>query len=369
MWRVFTVLWAGLAWGMAEESVFYLGTYHKGEAGRGIQMGSLDSASGKLGPVRLATEAPNPSFLAAAPDGKTVYAAEEGTPSRVGAYAVQPDGTLKRLNSVPSEGGGACHVWAGGQHVFVSNYGGGTIACFPIRPDGSLGPASSVVAFTGSGPNTGRQEKSHAHAMLTDARAAFAYACDLGSDSVWSFAFDAAKGTLRATEPPAGKTDPGSGPRHMAWGAGEKFLYVNNELTLTVTVFARDPASGVLKAIQTLGRPESAGPWADQSTSSEIQMHPNGKWLYVSNRRDDSISLFSVAEDGRLAWVENAPAQVAVPRGFSLDPSGRWLVAAGQKDNRIVVLRIDPGTGKLAATGESAEVPAPVCVLFAPPRG
>jgi 6-phosphogluconolactonase len=365
--RSFVLLWAGIMGDSVKGDVFYIGTYNQGEPDKGIFQGSLDPATGKLGPIRLATPAPSPSFLAFSPDGKHLYASQEGKPGQVGAYEVQADKTLKPLNTMPSEGGGACHVWVGGGYVFVANYGDGNIACLPVQKDGSVGKATAVVSFTGKGPTEGRQEKPHAHAMLTDTAARFAYACDLGTDNVWSFAFDPAKGSLTATEPPSGKTPPGTGPRHMAWGAGEKFLYVNNELDLSVTVFKRDADKGTLEAVQTIAQPESAAPWVEKSTSSEIQMHPNGRWLYVSNRRDDTISHFNVGADGRLSWVEKVSAEVRIPRGFSIDPSGKWFLSAGQKDNRIAVLRIDSTTGKLSASGESVGVSAPVCLLF-PPR-
>ena len=100
-------------------------------------------------------------------------------------------------------------------------------------------------------------------------------------------------------------------------------------------------------------------------STAEIFCHPTGKWLYVSNRGHDTIAVYAIATDGRLAWIENAPAGVKVPRGFAIDPSGKWLIAGGQNDHRIAVLKIDAATGKLTATGESAEVGAPVCVIFA----
>ncbi|HEX8294712.1 MAG TPA: beta-propeller fold lactonase family protein, partial [Chthoniobacteraceae bacterium] len=101
---------------------------------------------------------------------------------------------------------------------------------------------------------------------------------------------------------------------------------------------------------------------------AEIFLHPTGRWLYVSARGHDSIAVYSVAADGTLTWLENAPAQVKVPRGFAIDPSGRWLIAAGQSDHRIAVLKIDPDTGKLTATDQSATVGSPVCVIFAPAK-
>ena len=115
--------------------------------------------------------------------------------------------------------------------------------------------------------------------------------------------------------------------------------------------------------MQTLPTLPEGTPTAGVSTA-EIFCHPTGKWLYASNRGHDSIAVYSIAADGKLTWIETAPAQVKVPRGFGIDPTGKWLVAAGQGDDKIAVLKIDPATGKLTPNGSTAEVGAPVCILF-----
>jgi 6-phosphogluconolactonase len=351
----------------SREAVFYLGTYTNNTASKGIYRCSLDLDSGKLGPVSLAIEAKNPTFLALAPNGKFLYAAMEAESGAVGGFAVESDGSLRPLNIQASGGGGACHVSVDGpgRHVFVANYGGGNIACLPIQSDGSLGGKTAFEQFTGSGPHPTRQKKSFAHAIYSDATDRFVYACDLGADKVWSFQFDKEKGTLTRTDPPAGSVPPGSGPRHLAFHPNGRFAYANNEMGLSVTAFARDPATGILTTLQTIPTTaDKSGP-IDGVTTSEIVCHPSGKWLYVSSRGDDIIAVYAISEDGHLTLLENVPAGVEIPRGMALDPSGKWIVAAGQKDNSIAVLKIDQQTGKLIPTGERAEVGAPVSVTFA----
>jgi 6-phosphogluconolactonase len=249
--------------------------------------------------------------------------------------------------------------------VLAANYGGGSIAAFRTQPDGSLGERSAFVQFTGGSVNPKRQEKPHAHAIYTDPANKFVYSPDLGTDNVWTFKLDPATGTLTATEPPSGKVPPGSGPRHLAIHPNGKFAFVCNEMTLTATAFQRDPSTGALKEIETVSTLPPGTEIKGYSTA-EIFVHPTGKWLYVSNRTHDTIAVLSIADDGRIKLVEAAPAGVKVPRGFGLDPTGNWLVAGGQNDDRIAVHKIDPATGKLTLTGETAEVGAPVCVLFAP---
>ncbi|MDD5350496.1 MAG: lactonase family protein [Chthoniobacteraceae bacterium] len=353
---------------------FYLGTYTRPGGGAGIYTGILDPETGKLTAPTVAAQAPDPSFLALSPDGKFLYAALETKEGAVAAYRVEPGGaTLAPLNETPAEGAATCHVAvdATGHSVLAANYNGGNFAVFPTQPGGSLAPRATLFAPCGSGPHPKRQAQPHAHCILTDPTGRFAYGCDLGSDRVWAWKLDTARGTLTPLDPPAGITPAGAGPRHAAFGAGSRFLYVCNELANTVTVFTRDTASGTLAPLQNIPTlPENLR--ADPAfATAEIACHPTGRWLYVSNRDTtgggrDTVAVFAIADDGKLTFLEAAPAGVKVARGFALDPAGRWLLVAGQEDGRIAVMRIDPATGTLCATGQTAAVPAPVCVLFAP---
>jgi 6-phosphogluconolactonase len=354
---------------LAADATFYLGTYTKSGKSQGIYVGKVDTETGKLGTLELAAEAKSPSFVALSPNGRFLYAALEDGGGSVGAYAVNADGKLTPLNIQPSGGAGACHVWvdATGQTVLAANYGGGSIAAFSVKPDGSLGERTAFVQFEGSGPDQARQKGPHGHSIYTDAANRFVYSCDLGTDNVWIFQLDPAKGTLAPANPPSGKVPPGAGPRHFAFHPKADFAYANNEMGMSVTAFARDPKTGALTELQTLSTlPEGAE--REGASTAEIFVHPTGKWLYVSNRGHDTIAVYAIGADGKLTWIEAAPAQVKVPRGFAIDPSGRWLVTAGQNDSRIAVLNIDQATGKLTATDQSAEVGMPVCVLFAPAK-
>ncbi len=268
--------------------------------------------------MKVATEANNPGFVAISPDQKSVYASLEADGGAVGAYAVQPDHSLRLLNTQPTDGKGTCHVWitATGGHVFTADYTSGTIACFPVQPDGSLGGKTAFLKLEGSGPDPKRQTTPHAHGVYTSADGRFVYVCDLGTDKVWSYHFDPAKGTLSPTDPPAGIT-----PRAAARATSPciqtvRFAYANNEMGLSVTAFARDPQTGILTALQTLPTQPDGADTEDVSTS-EILCHPTGKWLYVSNRRADTIAVYAIGEDGLLTYVQTATAEVKIPRGWA----------------------------------------------------
>jgi 6-phosphogluconolactonase len=319
--------------------------------------------------LELAAAAPSPNFLALAPDGKTLYANIATNGGSVAAYRVKPDGSLDWLNSLPS-GNAGCHVSvdATGRNVFVANYSAGSLTGFRALSDGRLEKPTARIPFTGSGPNLNRQEKPHLHATYFSHDNRHLYACDLGTDNIWQYEFNATNGELQPLQPASAKVPLGSGPRHLAFSLDGRFAFVNGEMGLDVTAFACDASTGALTPLKTVSLlpPETA---TNDLTSAEIFCHPNGRWLYVSIRDvagqgRDELVVFAIGKSGELERIQNFPARVKVARSFGIDSSGRWLIAAGQNDNRIVVVKIDPATGKLLATAESATVGAPICVIF-----
>ncbi len=351
----------------------YVGTYTDGTS-KGIYRFSLDLDTGKAGAPVLAGEAKNPSFLALHPSGRFLYAVSEvddfggAKTGAVLAFAIDPKtGDLKKLGEQASEGTGPCHlvVDKAGKNVLVANYGGGTVAVLPIAADGSLRKASSVRMHEGKGPNASRQEKPHAHGVYLDAAERFALAPDLGADRIFVSSFDAAKGLLTAHG--AGTLEPGSGPRHLAFHPGGRFVYVINELTSTVTVFAYDSGKGELQPLQTL----SALPEGFKGTSytAEIEVSPDGRFVYGSNRGHDSLAVFAVdAASGRLTPAGHVPIGGAWPRHFKIEPSGRVLIAAHQKGGTVGFFRLDPKTGQPSPLGATVAIDRPACVLPLTPR-
>ena len=351
----------------------YVGTYTDGTS-RGIYRLTFDPAGGTMTEPVLAVETKNPSFLALHPNGRFLYAVGEISSFQgartgvVSAFAIDPKtGDLALLNQQSSEGGGPCHLVVDktGRDVLVANYGGGTVAVLPIEADGRLKPASSVQAHQGSGPNKGRQEKPHAHGIYLDAAERFALSPDLGADRVFVYRFDAAKGMLEAHG--SGTLEPGSGPRHLAFHPTGKYLYVINELLSTVSVFSYDAEKGALTPIQTV----SALPAGFSGTSwtAEVAVSPDGRFVYGSNRGDDTLAVFRVdAATGRLTAAGHAPVGGKTPRHFAIDPTGRFILAGHQGSGTIAVLRLDPKTGIPSPVGSPVKVDKPVCLLPAPTR-
>jgi 6-phosphogluconolactonase len=336
----------------------------------------LELATGKLTNVRLAIESDNPSFVAIHPNGKLLFAVNEtsdfgGDKSRSGgvsAFTIElPSGKLTLLNQQPTKGADPCHlvVDATGKYLLSANYSGGSVCVHPIGADGRLGNASAFVQHEGKGTLSGRQDAPHAHSINLDSANRFAFVADLGLDKVLSYQFDATAGTLTAN--PAGNVSlkPGAGPRHFAIRRDGRFAFTNNEIQSTVTALAYDAQRGALSEINTLTTLPAG--FQGRNSTAECQVHPSGKFVYVSNRGHNSIAIFAVdSSTGRLTSVGHEPTQGRTPRNFGIDPTGTYLLAENQETNNVVVFRIDSETGKLTATGNTAEVPTPVCAKFLP---
>jgi len=357
--------------GAAGDWIAYIGTYTR-QKSKGIYAYRFAPASGKLTAIGLVGETVNPSFLAVHPNQRFLYAANE-----VGTYQGQPTGSisafaidqataqLKPLNQVSSKGSGPCHVALDhtGKWLFAANYNSGSVAAYPVHDDGTLGEASAFVQHSGSSANQ-RQSGPHAHEITISADNRFVLVNDLGLDQILVYRLDPVKGTLAPNDPPFVKLAPGSGPRHMAFGKGGRFAYAINEILLTVTAFRYDAGRGSLTELQTV--PASPETFAGPKSGAEIAVHPNGKFLYSSNRGPDNIAIFRIdAKKGTLTAVERVPTQGKTPRNFAIDPTGGYLFAANQDSDNVVVFRIDKGTGHLTPAGNVLDVGAPVCVVFA----
>jgi 6-phosphogluconolactonase len=351
----------------------YIGTYTTKQSSKGIYAYRFDSSSGQLTSIGLAAESTDPSFLAVHPNGKYVYAVNEvdefGGQKSGAVTAFQIDhksGLLKALNQQATRGGGPCHISLDktGKYVFVANYGGGSVAAFPVHEDGSLGEASAFVQHSGSSADKERQEKPHAHWIGVSPDNRFVLAADLGLDEVLVYRFDPSSGSLTPNDPPFAKVNPGAGPRHFAFSRNAKFGYVLSEMATTVTAFSYDAAKGSLSVIDTV--PTLPKDYSGPKEAAELVAHPSGKFLYASNRTGvDAITAFAIDPvKGTLKHAGQFPTKGKTPRNFAIDPSGKFLFAANQESSNIVVFRINAATGALTPTGQTVEVPAPVCVTF-----
>lgn len=352
--------------------VLYAGTYTRPPS-KGIYAYRFQPATGTFTSIGLVAETANPSFIAIHPNRRFLYAVNEtsqyeGQPAgSVSAFSIDTaSGQLKLLNQVSSRGAGPCHVALDktGKWLFVANYNGGSVAAFPVHGDGTLGEASAFVQHSGSSVNSERQRVPHAHVVTVSPDNRFILVADLGLDQVLVYRLDPSKGSLAPNDPPIVKIAPGSGPRHLAFRPDGRFAYVINEMMSTVTAFGYDAAHGSLQELQTLSTlPED---FNGTNSTAEIAVHPNGRFLYASNRGHDSIAIFQIdPANGTLTASGQASTQGKTPRNLAIDPTGAYLLAANQDSASVVVFRIDQKTGGLMPSGTVLEIPSPVCITFA----
>ena len=389
---VFVMLFAA-CWGAARGATnmqttnyfVYVGTYTGSAPGgmraaspagesQGIYVYKFSTATGKLTSVELAGKSTNPSFLAIDPSHRYLYAVNEiyqfeGQKSgSVSAFSIdQNTGKLTFLNAVASGDPSPAHLMVDhtGKCLLVANYGIGSVAAFPILANGSLGKATVKLPHPGHGVNPKRQAASHAHSIYVSADNRFAVSPDLGTDQLFVYRLDPAKALLTANEPPFVSAPAGSGPRHFAFSSNNKFGYLIEEMGSSITTYSYDAAHG---AFQSLGTVSTLPPdFKGSSTCAEIFVHPNGKFVYGSNRGHDSIAVFAVDPvKGTLAPIEYVSTQGKTPRGFGIDPTGSYLIAGNQDSDSLVVFHIDAKTGRLTPTGQTEKLAKPVCVVYAP---
>jgi 6-phosphogluconolactonase len=349
----------------------YIGTY-TGAKSKGIYSARFDPKTGQLTQPELAAETKNPTFVAIHPNHRFLYAVGEfdrfqGKPEgAVSAFSIDPKtGALTLLNQQPSGGAGPCHVAVDpkGKCVLVANYGSGSIAALPLTADGKLGEPASVIQHHGSSVNHDRQSGPHAHFITTIPGENVAVTCDLGLDQVLFYDLDGTKAGLKPHDPPFVSIKPGSGPRHLAFHPNKRWAYLINEMGSTITVFHFGGKHGSFSETQTISTlPKD---FSGSSSGAEVTVHPNGRFVYGSNRGHDSIAIFSVdPKTGDLTSVGYQSTQGKTPRHFAIDPSGKWLLAENQDSNNIVIFSIDAKTGFLTPTGETIELGAPVCLEF-----
>ena len=369
-----SVVWAVEPEPAAGSYMVYVGTFPSPKS-KGIYSFRFDAATGKATPAvaTLMAEVPTPGVLALHPNNRFLYSANETdrydgkATGSISAFAIREGGRLELLNTRSSGGPGPAYVFVdhSGRCALMAHYNGGCVSTLPIAPDGRLGEVVTFIQHAGSSVNPERQAHAYAHWIATDATNRYALVCDLGLDKVFSYRFDPAAATLMANDPPFATVRPGAGARHLAFHPNGRWVYVINEMGSSVTVFAYDPARGALRELQDIST--LPADFTGQSTCAEVAVHPNGRFVYGSNRGHDSIVVFAVdATTGRLTLVQHESTRGQTPRGFALDPTGRWLLAGNQNSDNAYVFRVDPSTGKLTPTEEKIEVGSPSCFLFVP---
>jgi len=341
----------------------YLGTN-----GDGIYGTFLDTEKGTLSEAEKLVEIPQPVFLEKGKNGILYSTTNDKKKGGVAAFKIGENGGLSLLNQRETGAAGAFHVSLDqtGKVLLFVNYRGESSGSFLLEKDGSISEQRDLKMHEGSSVNKKRQKIPRPHSIYMGPENKFAYVPDLGTDEIWTYALNIETGALTLVDKAAHPK--GGGPRHMKFGKNGKQAYVLSELTVDTVVYDRNPETGKLKQRSTVSN-FTAGKDKTKMTCSEIRVSADGKFLYVANRdldnkKRDSVSVFSVKENGDIHLIQEIPTKTWIPVNINLTPDGKWLLAVGLKTNEISLFSVDTETGKLTATNQQISVPAPMCIEF-----
>ena len=296
--------------------------------------------------------------MSASPDKRFLFAAVRTKPFTVITYAIdRKTGELKQISTAPlAESYPYIRVDNSGRFLLGASYGGHQVGVNAIGKDGKVSQPIQVIP-------TAR----NAHAIITDKTNRYVFAPHLGTDQIFQFKLDAKTGRLSSNTPATVQIRQGSGPRHIIRSADNRYFYLLNELTATVTTLSLDAKTGLLTEVSTVSAlpPDSkltpgvaglpagtpgAPPPRDVSNdiwASDLHLTPNGRFLYAAERRGSSLATLSVdGATGKLTYVTSTPVEKQ-PRGFAIEPKGRYMVVAGEKSDTLSVYAIDQASGAL----------------------
>jgi 6-phosphogluconolactonase len=308
------------------------------------------------------------SYLCITANNRFVYCVNEHSydrPGGVSALSYEPEsGKLKLINQQPTD---SCPCYISidkaQKYAFVANYASGSLTVYPLAENGSLLPAIQQIQNEGDGPDPERQEKPHVHAAVLSPDEGQVLFTDLGTDQVHIYNY---KPTETPPISPAGasllKVVPGHGPRHIVFSPDKKFMYLITEMGGSVYVYNYEDLQPRRLQVISLSAEDFNGALG----GGDLQVSPDGKFLYASNRGDaNEIVVFAISPaTGALAFIERISCMGKSPRNMAIDPSGNFLLVANENSNDIYVYRINKQKGQLTLTGSRTSISSPCCLKF-----
>jgi 6-phosphogluconolactonase len=290
--------------------------------------------------------------MSVSPDRRFLYAAVRSKPFAVLTYAIdRKTGELqKRSGAALAESLPYITVDRTGRFLLGASYGGHLVSVNAIGKDGKVSDPQQVIP-------TAR----NAHSIITDRTNRWVFVPHLGTDQIFQFRFDTKTGRLTANTPPVVQMKAGSGPRHIIVSPDNRFAYLLNELTATVTTLSLDEKTGLLTEVSTASalpadtrlvagapRPSPGRNVDNDIWASDLHVTPDGKFLYAAERTSSSLGAFSVdPATGKLTYLSSTQTETQ-PRGFAIDPTGRTMIVSGEKSDTLSVYAIDPASGALS---------------------
>lgn len=341
--------------------------YNRYSAGDGVHVYRI-SENGDMWDEIQCVQEPNPAFIGFGRNKGVIYVAHSASPEPVSglvAYAVdKKSGLMTKMARQLDFGKPICCfcVHKSDQYMVAADFKG-TIYAIALNQDGSLKEITDTVALEGElGPLTKVQKCSRPHHIPFDLDGNFLVIPDKGYDLVHVYRLNIDSGKLEKVSETAIR--PASCARHMAFHPNRRTVYMAAEFTSKVYVFDYDAQKGCLTKRQIISAERSTYV-GNYCKSSEIAVHPNGKFLYVSNRGDNTIGVFAIdaltGELTPLAWQET---QGEIPRYFCLSDDGSTLYVGNQKSGNVAVFNVDAESGMLFFRAPLIPVPCPTWILF-----
>ncbi len=319
-------------------------------------------------PTRIA-EINSPNFLTLHPNLNCLYAVcrWDKTAGVIGYY-ISDSQELTEFTRMECPDGMGCHltVHPTGRFLLTAQYGAGSIALYPMDQSGNLKKPQIIQHEGGSKVFQNRQDRPHPHWTGFSPCGNYALIPDLGLDQI--VIYKLVPEEMKLIRHGIAQAKAGSGPRHMRFSKDGKYIYLLNELDLTVSTFSWNPTSGEANPISTIqALSETQKENESFNSAAEILVHPIGPYVYSSNRGHDSVTVYQIKEAGMLELIQVQPIRGAFPRNINLDPAGNWLFACGQHSGTIGAHQINRNTGRLTyAKGAITRVPDPICIVFSP---
>jgi 6-phosphogluconolactonase len=353
----------------AQEIMFYTGTT-SADAEKSINVGILDEEKGEIHFINACNGGQSPGYLALSKSREYLYAVSsafadiEESVNIINAFKIDKSGqNIEKIDSRSCFGSNPCYISLNPENSLVmwANYSSGDFGLSKLKNDGSFGDSVAFIRHSGSGPNKKRQEMAHAHYIRTSPDGKFIFVCDLGIDKVMIYTFNEIGDLISNPNQPFLELSPGSGPRHLAFHPSGNLVFILNELSSSVVACQYDPEMGKLQKIdeQSTLIDDSFSP----TKAAAVRVHPNGKFLYCSNRGENNIAVFSVRKNGKLKKIQNFQDGIGVVRDFNISPSGKFIIAGNQYKNEIVLLKVSE-KGILSATGQGLSAKMPTCIAF-----
>jgi 6-phosphogluconolactonase len=342
----------------------FVGTYTEG-AGKGFFVFDLNREAGTFKLISENDAGPDPSYFCVSAKNGLIYAANEVSEFNGikggGVTALSYDaktGVAGKIGELAVPNGGPAYIAIspGNDYLFLANYSGGSVSVVRLNEKGIPVSVTDTIVY-----KPGAGTISHAHMVSFDPTGKRVYVTDLGLDRIVIYNFDAVNGKLKQIPNGIAELPKGSGPRHFVFDTNVSKLYVIDELNSTITFFNVN-MNGELKLVQTVSTLREG--FKGKSYCADIHLGKNDKFLYGSNRGENTIVTFKVESDGKLSLAGHTSCGGDWPRNFVIDPTGKYLLVGNQNSGNIAMFTIDEKTGLPVGPSKDYKIASPVCLKF-----